>query len=121
MKKGTKVYEFVNWDGKGTFAYRVRIVASMGKRQGTLVDVASGEPVEYRIYARSYGNLLPVADCANPNAEALRRAAAFIPEERARIEQCIARNSDNVAYKNAMIADLGKLHEPRALAQGAAQ
>jgi hypothetical protein len=92
FKKGDKVTIVASWDHLGAVYVRHFIVASWGKKQGTLLRVDDNSNAEFRVYtARASVTqglhsqaVLASADYSEPVA--LELAAKFIADEFARIE-----------------------------------
>lgn len=102
IAKGTLCYLFSNWNRLGVVTYRRVTVQSWGKKQGTASHTENGRMIESRLYvAHDAERLIPVADCADPHAEALRRSVLAIAHERAHFERIMAGNQYGNAYADS--------------------
>jgi hypothetical protein len=92
FKKGDKVTIVASWDDKGAVYVRHYIVASWGKKQGTLVRVDDNSNAEFRVYTARASVLqglhsqVIMASGDYSEAAALELAAKFIADEIARVE-----------------------------------
>lgn len=119
ITKGVQCYEFNDWDHKGSCSVRIVTVESWGKVNGTVsYPTKGGVMSQSRVYVQHHAaDFLPVADCADVNAEALRRAAGYAAFHRARYESILTHRAADASegYLNATRADLAAIHEPRVI------
>lgn len=114
ISKGNKLYLFGNWDRKGTFYYEPVTVHSAGKKIIRLMR-ENGNLIGSEFSREHEGvtfHFLSI-ECENPEAYILPFAERFLEREKARLESCIARNSDKPVYIKAIQSEIAALHEPR--------
>lgn len=86
LTKGTPAYLFSVYRREESEVSVMKItIQSMGKKQGTYT--VDGKPGLSRLYADRLGNVVAVADCADPIAEGVRRAEAHKVELIAHYQQ----------------------------------
>lgn len=81
ITKGVPVYLFANYDRKGTFTFRKCIVQSRGAKRMTLESMENGEMIKTFVLAFQYGNVIAVADVADPVEYARNLAAEYCAEQ----------------------------------------
>lgn len=120
FSKGQVVWQFGNWDRKGTCWYRKMVVIGCGKKQMALRYADSDQTAKHFVYACSYDNtgLHGYDTCAadapgfDAEAEAMRRATIYHREELLDLLYCIERNSDDPRYCAAMQKNIDGMHLP---------
>jgi len=77
FKKGDTVWLFGDWDRKGGCVVSKITLTSMGKKQGTAIQVIDGQNIESRVYPGQMKNMILVSELADPTSEALARGEAY--------------------------------------------
>lgn len=132
FKKGDKVTQIGNWDGKGTVYFYHAVVHSCGKKQMILISETTGkeigrhfapvratlDTIAYEPYKAGTFALLTDEEAA---VVSLAVAERYLAWERARLTHILAVNADkystddrqNNMYRDAVQQALDALHEPR--------
>lgn len=110
-----------NWDHKGTVRIVDLVVYSCGRKQMVLVN-AAGEKFEGRFFQPvedqiMFSRVVPRLSPADAQAAARELGAAVVLAARARMQAAIASigYGEDHGYTKAVRADIGQLHEPRAI------
>ena len=113
MKKGDKVWHFVQWDNLRACAYRHFTVESCGKKQMTL-RADDDTMRKHFVYARDYHFVLPDKPGFDPVEQARKFSAEFINSG---IVYCEQRLQNPAFHHESVREEMNKLieAEPRAI------
>ena len=102
ITKGVPVYLFANYNSKGTFTFRKCIVQSCGAKRMTLESMENGEMIKTFVLAFQYGNVIAVADVADPVEYARNLAAEYCAKQ---IEFNTVHRLGNLVYVQSAIIE----------------
>ncbi|WP_300760203.1 hypothetical protein [Janthinobacterium sp.] len=102
ITKGVPVYLFANYNSKGTFTFRKCVVKSCGAKRMTLESMENGKMINTFVLAHQYGDVVAVADVADPVEYARNLAAEYCAD---RIEFNTVHRLGNLVYIQSAIIE----------------
>lgn len=128
FKKGQEVTYFVNYDRRGTVAYRHAIVYSCGAKRMVLTDAVTGkemgrnyDPFLGRMNSETIGNTIyspggtfPRVSDEEAEAMCLHMGAEIVRQEQEQFAHCLSLGWGE-GYDRSIRKQIEQLHEPRAM------